>query len=76
MRSPLSAQVRHPPPRPESDLDLAIEIKPGRSSSLIQLEEVRLLLEDALSCSVNLGEVESFRPEVRAEYERDKIVIF
>lgn len=62
--------------RTESDLDLAIEIEPGRSFSVIRLEEVRLLLKEVLGCSVDLGEVESFRPEVHAEYERDKIVIF
>jgi hypothetical protein len=62
--------------RAESDVDLAVEIEPGRAFSLIRFEETRLLLEDCLGRRVDLGEVSSFRPEVRAAFERDKIMIF
>jgi predicted nucleotidyltransferase len=59
-----------------SDVDLAVEIEDGRSFSLIRMEETRLLLEDALCRPVDLGEVDSFRPQVRAAFERDNIPIF
>jgi hypothetical protein len=60
----------------DSDIDLAVEIEDGRSFSLIRLEETRLLLEDALRRSVDLGEIDSLRPQVRAAFERDRISIF
>ncbi len=62
--------------RADSDIDLAVEIEDGRAFSLIRLEEARLLLQDALGRSVDLGEIDSFRPQVRAAFERDKISIF
>ena len=62
--------------RSDSDVDIAIDIEPGRSFSLIRLEDTRLLLEDALGRSVDLGEAESFRPQVRVSFERDRIPVF
>jgi predicted nucleotidyltransferase len=60
----------------QSDVDLAVEIEDGRSFSLIRMEEARLLLQDALCRPVDLGEINSFRPQVRAAFERDRIPIF
>jgi predicted nucleotidyltransferase len=60
----------------DSDVDLAVEIEDGHSFSLIRMEEARLLLEDALRRPVDLGEIDSFRPLVRAAFERDRIPIF
>jgi predicted nucleotidyltransferase len=62
--------------RADSDVDLAVEIEEGRSFSLIRMEETRLLLEDVLRRPVDLGEIDSFRPQVRAAFERDSIPIF
>lgn len=62
--------------RPDSDIDLGVEIEDGRSFSLIRMEEARLLLEDALGRPVDLGEVASFRPQARAAFERDRVPIF
>jgi uncharacterized protein len=62
--------------RPDSDVDLAVEIEDGRSFSLIRMEETRLLLQDVLRRPVDLGEIDSFRPQVRAAFERDRILIF
>jgi predicted nucleotidyltransferase len=59
-----------------SDVDVAVEIEPERPFSLIRLEETRLLLQDAVGRPVDLGEIESFRPKVRAAFERDRISIF
>jgi predicted nucleotidyltransferase len=60
----------------DSDVDLAVEIEDGHSFSLIRMEEARLLLQDALRRPVDLGEIDSFRPLVRAAFERDRIPIF
>jgi predicted nucleotidyltransferase len=40
------------------------------------MEETRLLLEDALQRPVDLGEIDSFRPQVRAAFDRDRMSIF
>jgi predicted nucleotidyltransferase len=58
--------------RPDSDVD----IEPGRSFSLIRMEDSRLLLEDALGRPVDLGEADCFRPQVRAAFERDRMLVF
>jgi predicted nucleotidyltransferase len=62
--------------RPDSDVDVAVEIEPGRSFSLIRMEDTRLLLEDALGRPVDLGEADSFRPQVRAAFERERAPVF
>jgi predicted nucleotidyltransferase len=62
--------------RPDSDIDVAVEIEAGRSFSLFRLEETRLFLEDALLRPVDLGEVASLRPQVRAAFERERVAIF
>jgi uncharacterized protein len=62
--------------RPDSDVDVAVEIEADRSFSLIRMEETRLFLEDALRRRVDLGEVDSFRPRVRAAFERERVAIF
>lgn len=62
--------------RPESDVDIAVEIEPDRAFSLIRLEDTRLLLEDVLGRRVDLGEADTFRPQVRAAFERDRVTIF
>jgi predicted nucleotidyltransferase len=61
---------------PDSDVDIAVEIEAGRSCSLIRMEETRPLLEDALRRPVDLGDIDSFRPQVRAAFERERVPIF
>jgi predicted nucleotidyltransferase len=68
--------VAHGDDRPDSDVDLAVEIEADRSFSLIRMEVTRLFLEDALRRRVDLGEVDSFRPQVRAAFERESVPIF
>ena len=62
--------------RSDSDVDVAVEIEPGRPFSLIRMEDTRLLLEDALERAVDLGEADTFRPQVRAAFERDRVAVF
>lgn len=61
---------------PDSDVDLAVEIEEGHAFSLIRMEETRLHLQDILRRPVDLGEVATLRPHVRAAFERDRISIF
>ncbi len=60
----------------DSDIDLAVEIEPGRSFSLIRMEDTRQLLEDLLGHPVDLGEIGSFRPLVRKAFEHDQVRVF
>jgi predicted nucleotidyltransferase len=62
--------------RTDSVVDVAVEIEPGRSFSLIRMEETRLMLEARLGRRVDLGEIEAFRPIVRAAFERDRVDVF
>lgn len=62
--------------RPDSDIDIAIEIEPGRSFSLIRMEDTRFHLEDVLGRRVDLGEIDSFRPAVRAAFECERVPVF
>jgi predicted nucleotidyltransferase len=62
--------------RAHSDVDLAVEIEPERPFFLMRLEETRLLPQAAIARPVDLGEIESLRPTVRAAFERDRVSIF
>ena len=62
--------------RPDSDIDLAIEIEDNHPFSIIRMEETRLLLQDTLARPVDLGEIATLRPQIRAAFERDRILIF
>lgn len=62
--------------RDDSNIDIAVEIEPGRSFSLIRMEDTRLLLEDVLGRPVDLGEVDLFRPAVREAFEHDHVRVF
>lgn len=62
--------------RPDSDVDIAIAVEPGKPFSLIRLEDTRLMLQDAIGRPVDLGEIDTFRPQVRAAFERDQVGVF
>jgi predicted nucleotidyltransferase len=62
--------------RVDSDVDIAVDIEPGRSFSLIRMEETRLLLEDVLGRPVDLGEIETFRSPVRAAFDGERVPVF
>jgi predicted nucleotidyltransferase len=40
------------------------------------MEETRLFLEDLLGRPVDLGEADTFRPPVRAAFERERVPVF
>lgn len=60
----------------DSDVDIAIDIEPDRSFSLIRMEDTRLLLQDILGRPVDLGEIDTFRPTVRAAFDREHVLVF
>lgn len=62
--------------RPDSDVDIALEIEPGRSFSLIRMEDTRLFLEDTLHRRADMGEATSFRPQVLEAFQRDMVPTF
>lgn len=62
--------------RADSDVDIAVDIVPGRAFSLIRMEDTRLLLEDMLGRRVDLGEADHFRPHVRAAFDRERVPVF
>lgn len=62
--------------RADSDVDIAIDIDPDRSFSLIRMEDTRLMLEGLLGRPVDLGERECFRPAVRAAFEKQHVEVF
>lgn len=62
--------------RADSDVDIAIDIDPDRSFSLIRMEDTRLMLEGLLGRPVDLGETDSFRPPVRAAFEQQHVRVF
>ncbi len=62
--------------RTDSDVDIAIDIDPNRSFSLIRMEDTRLMLEGLLGRPVDLGEIDSFRPPVRAAFEQQHVRVF
>jgi len=62
--------------RAGSDVDLGITIEPGRSFSLIRMEDTRLWLEEVLGRPVDLGEIEALRPPVRAAFDRERVPVF
>ena len=62
--------------RPESDVDVLVDVEPGRKFSLVDLSGVRLLLSDALGRDSDVMIREDLRPELRTRLETDAIAAF
>jgi predicted nucleotidyltransferase len=62
--------------RPDSDVDLAIEVAPDRKFSLIDLSGVHLIVEDAIALSANVALSRSLRPGLASAVARDGVVVF
>jgi predicted nucleotidyltransferase len=62
--------------RPDSDLDIFIDIAPGRRFSLFDLLRIQHFLEDELGREVDLTTRDSLHPLLRAEIERDAVQVF
>jgi predicted nucleotidyltransferase len=62
--------------RPDSDIDLFIEIEPNRKFSLIDLAGVHNLLVTELGVTVDLTTRSGLHPKLRAEIEREAVRVF
>ncbi len=62
--------------RPDSDVDVLVDLDMSRRPTLIDLSGMRLLMEDMLGCHADMAIRDSLRPTYRANIEADAIRIF
>jgi predicted nucleotidyltransferase len=62
--------------RPDSDLDILVEVDPGVVNDLFHFGEIQQSLEEWLNCPVDVADKARLRPEVAQEAERDQILAF
>lgn len=62
--------------RPDSDVDVLVDLDMSRRPTLIDLSGMRLLMEDMLGSHADMAVRESLRPAYRASIEADAIRIF
>ena len=60
----------------DSDVDLAVVFPPHVRPSLTSLASLRAELAAELGCRVDLVELRSLRPQLRAEFDRDAVQVF
>jgi uncharacterized protein len=62
--------------RPDSDLDLFVDLIPGRKFSLIDLAGVQNFLERELGMEVDVVTRNGLLPDLKDDIERDAIQVF
>lgn len=62
--------------RSDSDIDLVVDIEPGRKFSLIDLASVYAFVRNLLGRDTDVVIREDLRPEFRAHVERDAFPVF
>ena len=62
--------------RPDSDVDLMIEVKDGIKFSLLDLAGIHHIVEDHLRVTANVHMQRSMRSDIRARIDRDKVDVF
>jgi predicted nucleotidyltransferase len=62
--------------RPDSDVDLAVEIDPNRPPTLFTLGRLQELVQARLGTKVDLGLRRDLRPHVAQAFERDAVRVF
>jgi predicted nucleotidyltransferase len=62
--------------RPDSDIDLALEIDPDRKPTLFTLARLQELVETRLGTKVDIGLRRDLRPHVVQAFERDAVRVF
>jgi uncharacterized protein len=62
--------------RPDSDLDVFIDVEPDRRFSLIDLPKIQHFLEDELGTSVDLTTRDSLHPLLCSDIEREAGRVF
>jgi len=61
---------------PHSDVDLFIDIEPGRKFSLLDLVGIQRLLSEQLGVEIDVTTRASLHPKLRHEIEREAIRIY
>lgn len=62
--------------RPDSDIDVLVEVDPAVVSSLFEYGEIQQSLEEWMGCPVDVADKNRLRPTVAAEAEKDQILAF
>ena len=62
--------------RPDSDVDLAIEVDEGRKFSLVELSRVHLTAEDAIGLRANVTMLRSLSRGLSKALSRDGLAVF
>jgi predicted nucleotidyltransferase len=62
--------------RPDSDIDLIIEVEPGRTFSILDLIGLKHIVEDQLGLSTDVIMRRSLKPDFRASAEQDAVDIY
>ncbi|MEX0851809.1 MAG: nucleotidyltransferase domain-containing protein [Bauldia sp.] len=62
--------------RPDSDVDLLVDIVPGRKFSLVEMAGIANTVEDRIGLVGNIFLRRSTRPELLDEARRDGITVF
>jgi predicted nucleotidyltransferase len=62
--------------RPDSDIDLIVDVRPGRKFSLLDLVGVAHVVEDNIGLPANVFMRRSLAPDFLRHARRDEVVIF
>ena len=62
--------------RPDSDLDVLIDVEPGRKFSLLDLVGVSHIISDALKVEANIFMRRSLAPQMAESIARDLVEVF
>jgi uncharacterized protein len=62
--------------RPDSDIDILAESKPGESLSIHKLMDIQRELEEAWGRNVDVVNVAALRPDVRTRIEADQVPLY
>jgi uncharacterized protein len=62
--------------RPDSDLDVFVDIEPGAKFSLLDLAGVHRILNEEIGRKVDVMTRESLHPKLRADIEREAVRVF
>jgi predicted nucleotidyltransferase len=62
--------------RADSDVDVAIELDPGRKFSLVERSGVGLAIEDSIGLRGNVFMRRSLKPSLQSAIDRDGIAVF
>lgn len=62
--------------RPDSDVDVFVDIEPGRTFSLLDLVGLKQLLEERLRTEVDVTTRASLNPHLRSDIESSAVRVF